>query len=181
MSKLVLRAGLAALLCFAAPALAAPAAPDVARTEAAEKLLDAMNYDRLVDRTIDAMIADAEKNFPAQMEARVGQPLPVDLKDKLFAVIAKSIRRAMADNRANIRRGTAMIYTSRFTAAEIEHLVELQKDPVMVKMQAELPQIMAESAALGRAAVEGEMPRMQTDLEQVVKDYFAANSDKPAT
>ena len=70
---------------------------------------------------------------------------------------------------------------SRFTIAEIEHLIELQKDPVMAKMQAEMPGIATESTALGRAAVSREMPRMAERIQQVVKDYYAAHGDSPGT
>jgi hypothetical protein len=167
--------------CAQAVAAAPTGAPDPTRIAAAEKLLDKMHFDQLTDRTVEAMIADAQKAFPAQLEARMGQALPAVLKDKLFAVIAASLRRGMTLNRANMRRGTVMIYASRFTAPELAHMIELQNDPVMVKMQAELPQIMAESAALGSAAMQSEMPRMAKDIEQIVKDYFAANGDKPAT
>jgi len=172
---------LVSIFCAQAAAAAPVAAPDAARMAAAEKLLDKMHYDQLTDRTVEAMIADAQKAFPAQLEARMGQALPAELKDKLFAVIAASLRRAMTQNRGNMRRGTVMIYASRFTAPELAHMIQLQDDPVMVKMQAELPQIMAESAALGSAAVQSEMPRMAKDIEQIVKEYLAANGDKPAT
>ena len=171
----------AAYFC-AAPLLAAPAPPttDPARFAAAQRLLDAMHYDSLIDRTINAYVADAQKRFPAEIEDRVG-PLPAELKDKLFAVIAASIRHAMNDNRAELRRGTALIYASRFTAAEIDHLTQLQSDPVMVKRQAELPAIMTESAELGHAAVQREMPILARQIEQVVKEYRSEGSGHPAT
>lgn len=179
MSRLLLALRLAVIVSAAAPAAAAPAAPDAARMAAAGRLLDALHYDELTDRTVEAMIAEAQKTFPKQVEERIGQPLPIDLRDKLFAAIAGSIRHAMSENRANLRRGTAMIYASRFTEPEIEHLIAIQKDPVMVKMQAEVPQIMTESAALGSAAVQSELPRMTRAIEQIVKDYYAAGRGKP--
>ena len=168
-------------LSLAAPAMAAPSAPDPARMAAADKLLDAMHYDSLIERTTSAYIADAEKTFPAQLEQKIGQPLPAELKDKLFAVIASTIRKSIDENRTELRRGTAMIYASRFTAAEIEHLIRLQGDPVMIKMQQELPQIMTESVALGHAAIQRELPGLASSIEQVVKDYYAEQKAGPAT
>ena len=156
-------------------------APDPAALAAADRLLDAMHYDSLIDRTIEALVAEAQKTFPQQMEQRLGQPLPKELKDQLFAVIAASMRNSMSANRAEMRRGTALIYASRFSIAEIEHLIELQKDPVMAKMQAEMPGIATESTALGRAAVSREMPHMAERIQQVVKDYYAAHGDSPGT
>jgi hypothetical protein len=187
MIRAVLKAAIVAGICMTAPVLAAQAAapaqsaPDPARLAAADRLLDAMHYDSLIDRTTSAYIAEAEKTFPGQLEQKLGKPLPADLKDQLFAVIASSIRHAMTDNRAQLRRGTAMIYASRFTPAEIDHLIVLQGDPVMIKMQQELPQIMTESVALGEAAMQREMPKLATSIEQVVKDYYASEKARPAT
>ena len=135
---------------------------------AAERLVDAINYDSLMDRTVAAMIADQQKSFPQRLEAQVGKPLPDDLKAGIFELIATSIRTAMSESRADMRRGTALIYASRFTATELDHLAAMQRDPVMIKMQSQLPQIAAESAALGRAAVEREQPRML----EAIKKYF---------
>jgi hypothetical protein len=181
----VLRASLkivsALALSLAAPAMAAPSAPDPARMAAADKLLDAMHYDSLIERTSSAYIAEAKKTFPAQLEQRLGQQLPKELKDKLFAVIAQTIRKSVDENRVELRRGTAMIYASRFTTAEIEHLTRLQSDPVMVKMQQEMPQIVTESAALGQAALQRELPGLTSSIEQVVKDYYAEQKASPAT
>jgi hypothetical protein len=185
---LLFAAALAAPATSSPPPRQAPAivsvvrlAPDAAQLAAAERLLQALHYDKIVDRTTDALVADAQKSFPDQLEQRLGKAVPKELKDKLFAAIASSMRGAMSNNRVEMRRGAALIYASRFTAAELDHLAELQKDPVLVKMQAELPGIAAESTALGRAAVERELPRMTANIEQAVKDYYASHGDDPGT
>ena len=180
MSRNVLAACSALLIGLASPALAAPQAPDAARVAAAGRLLDTIHYDSLIDRTIEAYVADAQKTFPQRLEAQLKTELPQDLKDKLFAVIAASIRRAMSQNRGDLRRGTALIYATRFTTPEIEHLIQLQSDPVMVKMLAEMPQIATEGAALGQAAVQRELPSLTKEIEQVVKAYYGAADQKPA-
>jgi hypothetical protein len=149
---------------------------DPARMAAAERLLVSMDYDKLMDRTMDALISDAQKSLPQQLEAALKQPLPADLNDKLLALIISSMRRAMAGSRAEMRKGSALIYASRFTAPEIDHLIELQKDPVMVKMLAQLPQITTEGAAMGQAAMEREMPRLKKEIEAMVTDYFRQKS-----
>jgi hypothetical protein len=171
--------GLVAALSLSAPLVAAPPAPDAARMAAAARLLEAIHYDSLVDRTMDALIADQQKTFPQRLEAEIGSPLPDDLKAQIFDVIAQSIRSAMTVNRAEMRRGVALMYASRFTAPEIEHLIQLQTDPVMLKMQAEMPGIMTESAALGQAAIQREMPNMTKKLEALIKNYYGKDG-KPA-
>lgn len=169
-----------AALCLGAPGLAVPA-PDAARIAAAEKLLDAMHFNEMSDRTIEATIAESQKTFPQRLEQQLKQPLPAELRDKLFAIIASSIRRSMAENRVQIRRGVALMYASRFTAAELKHVTDIQKDPVMVKMQQAMPQIAAESIALATAAMAGEVPRMTQEIEAAVKEYFATKGAKPST
>ena len=169
---------------------AAPAAPprasvsprvDPAAVAAANRLLDAMNYDQLIDRTMNAMIAEAERTIPQKLEAASGTALPNDLKAKLMSVISEFMHRLATAHRPEMRQGTALIYARHFTATEIDHMIELQHDPVLVKMQAELPQIMAESMALSQASLDQETPRMMEQLKAVIEGYERNKGEKPAT
>ena len=181
---------LAVLAVSPLSAAAAPRAPpqttasprvDPAAVAAANRLLDAMNYDQLVDRTMNAMIAEAERTVPQKLEAVSGTALPADLKAKLTTVISDFMRRLATANRAEMRQGTALIYARHFTASEINHMIELQRDPVLVKMQVELPQIMTESMALSQASLEQETPRMMEQLKAVIEEYERNKGEKPAT
>jgi hypothetical protein len=60
-------------------------------------------------------------------------------------------------------------------------MIELQHDPVLVKMQAELPQIMTESMALSQASLDQETPRMMEQLKAVIEGYERNKGEKPAT
>jgi hypothetical protein len=80
-----------------------------------------------------------------------------------------------------MRQGTALIYVRHFSATEIDHMIELQHDPVLVKMQAELPQIMTESMALSQASLDQETPRMMEQLKAVIEGYERNKGEKPAT
>jgi len=171
----------AALSC-ANPVMAAPSQspPDPARIAAAERLLTALNYDALIDRMTDAMIAESEKSMPAEL-TRMAEALgkdapPPELLAKVQSLISKSFRDTMHENRSQLRRGTALIYASRFSEAEIDHIAELQKDPVMIKMQAELPAISAEGSALGRAVFAQKMPQLMSDIQTLVEEYYRGKS-----
>ena len=154
--------------------------PDPDRIAAAERLLAALNYDALIDRMTEAMIAESEKSMPDQLarmaEALGKDPPPPELLAKVQSRVSKAFRDTMRENRSELRRGTALIYASRFTAAEIDHIAELQKDPVMIKMQAELPAISAEGTALGRAAFTQKMPEVMKDIEALVEEYYRGKS-----
>lgn len=160
-----------------APALAAP--PPVASTTkvdpaavaAAGRLLDAIHFDQLLDRTMDVMIAQAEKTLPEKLQAATDEPIPDDLKAKVVGVIEDFMRRTSTANRAEIRKGTALIYAHHFTAAEIDHMAEMMRDPVMIKMQAELPGIMSEAVTLSQASVDRETPQMIEQLKSLIEDY----------
>jgi hypothetical protein len=91
------------------------------------------------------------------------------------------MRRSASANRADVRKGVLLIYARHFTVAEIDHMVEMMRDPVMVKMQAQMPQIMVESMALGQASMNREMPRMMEELKAVIEDYVRNKGQKPAT
>lgn len=182
----ILLAALAASpLSAAAPATPAqaPVSPrvDPAAVAAANRLLDAMNYDQLIDRTMNAVIAESERTIPQKLEAASGTALPEDLKAKLTGVISDFMRRLATANRAEMRQGTALIYARHFTATEIDHMIELQRDPVLMKMQSELPQIMTESMALTQASLDRETPRMMEQLKSVIEEYERSKGEKPAT
>ena len=167
----------------AQPALAKPAAaPEPARIAAAEKLLAAMHYDSLIDRSIDLMIVEQRKAMPAQLRLWFKeQPLPDDLVAKMQAISEAHMRKTFSDNRAELKHGTVLIYAAHFTAAELNRLAKLQSDPVMAKMQAEMPQITADSLALGQAAALKDMPVLIAELKALVQDYVAGKSGKPST
>jgi hypothetical protein len=172
---------LVAVSC-ATPAFADPpqSPPDPTRIAAAERLLTALNYDALIDRLTEAMIVESEKAMPDQLarmaEALGKEPPPPELLAKVQTSISKAFRDSMRENRQELRRGTALIYASRFTVAEIDHIAELQKDPVMIKMQAELPAISAEGSALGRAVLSRKMPEILKDIEAIVEEYYRGKS-----
>ena len=154
--------------------------PEPARMAAADRLMTALNFETLIDRMIEATIAESEKSLPDQLArmaeaAGEGAP-PRELLALVQSRLGEAFRTAMRGSRPELRRGTALIYASRFTAAEIDHITELQKDPVMVKMQAELPGISAEGQALGRAVMSRKMPEVIKEIQSLVEQYYRGKS-----
>ncbi len=158
------------------PATSSPGVADPAALAAAERMMDAMNYDKLIDDMMTAMVAQARLSIPEQIEKmaeQAGEELPADFKERLVAIVVGSLERSTKGKTAELRRDTALIYARHFTAAEIDRMTELQKDPVMVKMQAKMPAIMAESMAMSQKTLAEEMPRMIEDVKQMVAEYKA--------
>lgn len=182
MMRRTLLAGACAALFWAASVQAAPAAPpsDAARVAAAERLLDAMHFDTQIDRTMDAVITEVQKNIETSLTAKLDEPAPELIKE-LREIAADHMRTTMRSHLANLRRGTALIYARHFTVAELERLTTLQSDPALVKMQSELPQIAAESMALSRAVAESGQADLQARIKDAVERYVAAKGGKPVT
>jgi hypothetical protein len=177
---------LALSLLLAAPAMAAeppaaetPAArtPDPAAVAAAERLLDAMQYASLVNRTVDAMVADQTKATFARIEQRIGKPLDPALKTRMGDAMEASIRHMFAESLPALRKGTALIYARYFTAEELDRYIVLQRDPAMVKMLSVTPQILAETSQLSQAMVEREMPRLTAELAAILQDHLKTSKD----
>lgn len=156
-----------------------PAGPDAPRLAAAEKLLDSMQYDKLIDRTLDAVVAETRRSIEANLNQELGGNLPSDLTTKILGIAEAHMRRAVMDHRADLKRGTALIYARHFTTDELGRLAALQADPVMTKMQAETPEITAETMVLSRGLMESAKSGVEEEVKAAVLDYLQRKSEKP--
>lgn len=166
---------IAAAIGLATPAPGAPI--DSKRIEAAERLLDAIDYDQSTRQTLDAIIAEQKKQFQQRLAQQSGTPLPKSLADQLMAEVEATMRGAFARHGPRMREGTALIYAKHFTAAELDRLAALQSDPAMVRMRTELPAITAESMALSNAMLQAELPDMKARIEKLILDYLKRNGE----
>ena len=178
----------AAAVSIAVPAVAAPptwspaaAVVDPERLAAADRLLVAMHYDSLVDRTMESVIVQIQNDMPAKLNASMDEPLPTDIVTKLQRMVGVHIRAAFTEHRAEMKRGTELIYCKHFTAYELDRLAQMQSDPVMIKMQSEMPQIATESMKLGQAVVANEIPKLQDEAKALILEYVSGVKEKPAT
>jgi len=80
-----------------------------------------------------------------------------------------------------LKRGTALIYATHFTVPELRHLAELQSDPVLVKMQQELPQIAADNMALTQSVISQESDKVRDEVLAVVQEYLRTKGSQPTS
>jgi len=182
MSRFLIGAALSLLL--SGPAIAqAPArtAVDPSRLAAAEALLDAMHYDRQVERTIDAIIVEVDRSIDKDLNADLSEKLPPDLIARIKDIAATHMHGLFKDHGAELRRGTALIYANHFTAPELHHLAQLQSDPVLVKMQDQMPKIAADNMALTQAVVSQEQDKVRDEVMAAVRDYLQNKGAKPTS
>lgn len=180
MSHILMNVRLFAALCLAAPAAAAPADADPKRIVAAEQLLHAMNYDAQLDRTVEAVIAEMGGALDRDL-AKADQPLPPALVARIKSVSETHMRSTFREHRQQLKRGTVLIYARHFTVPELKRLTELQSDPVMAKMQAELPQIAAESMALSQAMSSSGKAALQAEIKAIVEEHFREQGGRPTS
>ncbi|HEY4071347.1 MAG TPA: DUF2059 domain-containing protein [Sphingomicrobium sp.] len=171
-------------LLIASPSLAqqpAAHAPDAARITAAEAYLNAIHYDQQVSRVVDAIIAQIDHSLDTQLSADPSDKLPDDLVKRIKGIAASHMHRTFAEHGAELKRGTALIYASHFTVPELQHLAQLQSDPVIARMQEELPQIAADTMALTQNLAQQEGQSVQDEVKTAVEDYLAHKSSKPTS
>lgn len=151
------------------------------RMAAAERLLQAMHYDRQLDRTVEAIIKEVEQSIDAKLSKGVAEPLPAEVLTKIKGIADAHMRRVFVEHRAELRRGTALIYAKHFTVSELDRLAKLQSDPAMAKMQQELPQIMAETMGLSQAMASSGEEQLKRDIESVLIDYLRQKGRSPSS
>lgn len=151
------------------------------RMAAAERFLDSMNYDELVERTLETVMAESQRALEAKLTSDFGNAMSGSVVREISAIARRHVDKALKDNRSVLKRGTATIYASHFTTEELERLAAIQADPVMVKYLGELPQISAESLALSRAAMEKEQSSMAAEIRALIESYARGTSRGPST
>lgn len=176
--------GATVALLLSTPALAEdPARPaiDPSRIAAAEALLDAMHYDRQIERTIDAIIVEVDRSIDKDLSADLSEKLPPDLVARIKGIAHTHMHGLFKEHGAELKRGTALIYASHFTVPELNHLAELQSDPVLVKMQDQLPKIAADNMALTQAVISQESDKVREEVIAAVQDYLQKKGSKPTS
>lgn len=151
------------------------------RMAAAERFLDSMNYDQLVERTLETVMAESQRALEAKLTNDFGNSMSGSVVREISAIARRHVDKALKDNRSVLKRGTATIYASHFTTEELERLATIQTDPVMVKYLGELPQISAESLALSRAAMEKEQSSMAAEIRVLIENYARGTGRGPST
>jgi hypothetical protein len=182
MSRLSLGAIVA--LFLASPALAQQPVnqpPDAARIAAAQAYLDATHYDQQMSRTVNAVIEQIDRSFDLKLSADPAEKLPDDLVAKIKGIAASHMHAAFAEHGADLKRGTALIYASHFTVAELQHLSQLQSDPVIARMRDEMPQIAADTMALTQNLAQQESEKVRAEVKTAVEDYLAHEGSKPTS
>ncbi|HET6228603.1 MAG TPA: DUF2059 domain-containing protein [Longimicrobiaceae bacterium] len=119
--------------------------PSAAHLQAAADVLDAMDMEQSLARSIDATIEMQVSRDP-QLE-------------RYEDVLRRFFTRWMSW--ARLRDDYARIYADHFTADELRQIAAFYRSPAGQRLAASTPDLMRESAALGQKAVEGHMDELR--------------------
>ncbi len=161
-----------ALLLAAAPAAPDPAA-DPRALAAADKLMDATTYDKLMDDTVETMIAGQRAGMADRLRQSMGDQVDEELIAKVGTFIEQEIRAMFRENKAPLRKAYALLYAKNFTAEELERLTVLQSDPVMQKSLKVLPGMMNELMTLMRGITDKRRDGMEERLHDLIAKHMA--------
>nr|ART35686.1 B377 [uncultured bacterium] len=131
-----------------------------------------MDFERMMLRTTDAMIAQMGPSLKKSIEAETGETVDDELIVRLTSVQAKFLRTHIVDD-PKVRRAIGILYARHFTAAELDRLAILYRDPVMRKWTEMAPEMMGDWMPLifGMMNAHGNDPK--AELKQTAEDYFA--------
>jgi hypothetical protein len=184
MRHLIFFAGLAVLAAQpVAAAPPAPAAPATARIDpaalaAADRLLTAMDYDGMMKHACDAMVAKMAPMLKSSLEQKTGQKVDDALIDRITGVEAQFLRQMLV-NSPDVRRASVVIYATHFSAAELDHLALLYKDPVMRKWSQVGPDAAAEMLPLIQGLAESHRQELEEKVKAAVLEYYSQKAARP--
>lgn len=127
------------------------AEPSASHLQAAERLLDNMNMQETLDKTIDATLAAQLSQMP-QMK-------------NLEGVMRDFFTKYM--NYDALKSDYAALYTKHYTEQELVDLLAFYQTPLGKKLVETMPDITAESSLLGQKLVQEHMPELQ---EAIMKE-----------
>lgn len=171
--------------CCSAPVAAAPGRPapatsaiDPQALAAANQMLTAMGYDRMMQQTCDALVAQMAPAFRKAIEDKTGQPADDALVKRLTGIEFDFMEKTIVKS-PDVRRAIATLYASKFTAAELNHLADLYNDPVMRKWTQVAPDMTAKMFPLIQGVVDSHREELETSIKAAVSDYYGDTAKPP--
>lgn len=143
-------------MCCASPARA----DDATKSAKAEELMQLTQGDqmmKMMEPMIKGMMAQADKDMPAEQRARAG-----DFQEKLLALMAVSLNKA--------KPALTKIYTDTYTEEELDGILTFYKSPVGKSLIQKMPEVMQRSMPV--------MMQMMSDLQPELKKMMEGMKEK---
>lgn len=142
---------IAIAIATALPLSAADPGPSKRERELIVEILQLTTGGNTLKSVVDAMLAQSEKQFIAEAEARGDVPGDLEERKELYAFLHEEI--AAVDLSAAMAEDAIRIYAKYFSERELADLVAFYRSPTGRKSIAVLPDVVRESAEAGAHSV----------------------------
>ncbi len=154
-----------------APPIASVPNANPASLAAAHRLLDAMGYEDLMRRTTQSMVAPMKADIKRRLEEKLERPVDDSLIVELSAVADRFMKARLVDE-PKLRSATALLYARHYSAADLDHMAVLYRDPVMQRFNRQLPALMAEFMPLITGMLDQHRGTLELEMTTVIRDYL---------
>lgn len=143
---------------------------DRATVLAAGRLLDAMGYDTMISQMVDKMGAQFGPQMKQSIEAKTGKPANPEMIRRL----ADAQRRFLVKftSGPKLRHATELLYAKHFTAAELDRMAVLMRDPVMQRWNARIPEVMTDMLPLITQQIDANGAELKSEIMAIIVEYM---------
>lgn len=144
---------------------------------ASYRLLESTKYAEQIRASVYPMGLTFLNEGMEQEARRNGIELDEDLKAKMREAFVEELELVVEEFITDSRVEAGLIYSQYYTAAELDRLTEIYKDPVMIKSLQVGPKLQTELMTMGMQNMRKHQPAMEERMKQVVRDYLADNEE----
>jgi hypothetical protein len=158
---------LAAVLLFSLSCLPAPAVAQDTNSshyKAAEQMLNLMDMETMIRRSIDEML-----------KAQIAQNPSIAAFE---SVMREFLMKHMSWD--SLKADTIKIYMAEFTEPELNEMNKFYQTPTGKKMVEKMPSLMSKGTELGAKRLQEHMPELQTAIMEAAKKQQDAAAASPA-
>lgn len=154
-------------LAIALPLFATEPNPSTTQRAELEKLLAAMDLDKSMHDTIDAMYKSIEQQYAQSAEANGNDPDDVAEAKELFAVFRE--RAAKIDFGGDLHEAVVRLYAKYFNEKEIADLTAFYQSPTGHKAVTLMPQLMTDAMQMGAQHLSAKIQQAMQEAQDVVE------------
>lgn len=150
-------------------------AADAKGIAAAERLMKATGYDRLMADTVETLITGQRAAIAENIRQKMGDDADEEMMAKLGTFLGGEIRSMFRENDQQLRTAYATLYASYFTADELDRLAIMQADPLMQKSVKIMPSMLNEIMTLMQGINGRREAAMRERMMKLIEEHLATS------
>ncbi|WP_417591206.1 DUF2059 domain-containing protein [Parasphingorhabdus sp.] len=141
--------------------------------EASYRLLDSTRYDEQVKASALPMSLAVFDEILSQNMEKEGVVLDDDLLQQLRSTFAEEMDQLVEEFTQDSRIEAGLVYARYYSAAELDRLTEIHKDPVMQKSLVVGPKLQTELMTVGMQNMRKHLPGIEERMKAVLEEYLS--------